>query len=112
MTKYKKVLKSKGYNFNEDYDYLPIDIDGISLEYFNCYVAHEGLLIVRCYNVDTWRYFLGRDLQPIPLLEDCDVVVSKDFEVGTIRIFHDMPKYQFVYDMSDKLRYIRYSENL
>lgn len=113
MTKYKKVLKALGYRFNEDYDYLPYEVEGgVCLEDASVLVTPEGLFLSNSYNVDVWHYLLGRDLQPIPILEENDRIVKQDFEVGSVRIFNDFPRFHFVYDMNDKLRYMYISDSL
>ena len=113
MTKYKKVLKALGYRFNEDYDYLPYEYEsGVTLEDVSVLVTPEGIFISKSYNVDVRHFLIGRDLQLIPIIEPEDRIVKQEFEVGSIRIFNDLPRFHFVYDMKDKLRYMRISDNL
>lgn len=65
MTRYKKYLKSKGFTFNEDYDYLPWDNyhrQRETLEYCYSYISDNNELVyVQSWDVGTIITYFGRD---------------------------------------------------
>lgn len=65
MTRYKKYLKSKGFMFNEDYDYLPWDNyhrQRETLEDCGCYISDSNELVYyQLWNVAIIKSYFGRD---------------------------------------------------
>ena len=65
MTRYKTYLKSKGYKFNEDYDYLPWDNyhrQRETLEDSDCEVTENNeLIVIDSWDVATIISYIGRD---------------------------------------------------
>ena len=65
MTRYKKYLKSKGFTFNEDYDYLPWDNyhkQRETLEGCCAYISENNELVyVQCWDVCDIITYFGRN---------------------------------------------------
>lgn len=65
MTRYKKYLKSKGYMFNEDCDYMPWDNyhrQREVVEDCGCYITSKNELVYyQIWDVATITSYIGRD---------------------------------------------------
>ena len=107
MTRYKKEFKKRGFSFSEDYEFLPMEVgNGVLLEDRSLINTLDGFMIISYYNVINKHRFYDKHFNEIEVLEEDEYYNGEKFIAGTIRIWNDFPKYQFVYDLDDVLRYI------